>query len=60
MGNLGRAGYGSSSEGMVRISIRLDWKKFLAVAVHIRLMRCQYRYQPDQGWDTRCLPLSKR
>ena len=31
MGNLGRAGYGASLEGMVRISIRLDWKSRLVL-----------------------------
>lgn len=49
MGNLGRAGYGASLEGMVRsepcplfpmLTIR-------AVAVHVRFLRCWHRREPD-------------
>ena len=50
MGNLGRAGYGASLEGMVRvqlpaISVRLF--TFCAVAVHLRLMRCWHACEPN-------------
>lgn len=57
MGNLGRAGYGASLEGMVR-PFRAFYKLIsdfvYLVAVHVRRMRCRYPRQSDAQWLASC------
>ena len=53
MGNLGRAGYGASLDGMVRLSCRCvsvgqsSSRAWLLVALHLRLLRRRHRSQSD-------------
>ena len=63
MGNLGRAGYGASLEGMVRILIGCGGTpltNFPAVAVHLRYLWCRNGPEPNLSRPPRRFAITRR